>query len=42
MNKNNIRAQKAYKAAGFSNVRAVYTDIGNGFAMDDFVFARRT
>ena len=41
VNKNNVRAQKAYKAAGFSNVRAVCTDIGEGFAMDDFVYARR-
>jgi D-tyrosyl-tRNA(Tyr) deacylase len=41
VNKNNARAQKAYKAAGFSNVRAVCTDIGEGFVMDDFVFARR-
>ena len=41
VNKNNVRAQKAYKAAGFANVRAVCTDIGEGFVMDDFVFARR-
>lgn len=41
VNKLNLRAQKAYKAAGFSNVRAVCTDIGEGFVMDDFVFARR-
>ena len=41
VNKNNARAQKAYRAAGFSNVRAVCTDIGEGFVMDDFVFARR-
>lgn len=41
VNKNNVRAQKAYRAAGFANVRAVCTDIGEGFVMDDFVFSRR-
>lgn len=41
VNKRNFRAQKAYKAAGFANVRAVCTDIGGGFVMDDFVYARR-
>lgn len=41
VNKGNRRAQKAYKAAGFANVRAVCTDIGGGFVMDDYVFARR-
>ena len=41
VNKQNVRAQKAYRAAGFSNVRALCTDIGGGFVMDDFVFARR-
>ena len=41
VNKHNLRAQKAYKAAGFANVRSVCTDIGGGFVMDDFVFARR-
>ncbi len=41
VNKGNVRAQKAYKAAGFANVRAVCTDIGEGFVMDDYVFARR-
>ena len=41
VNKRNLRAQKAYRAAGFSNARAVCTDIGGGFAMDDFVYVRR-
>ena len=40
VNKGNVRAQRAYRAAGFSNVRALCTDIGGGFAMDDFVFER--
>ena len=40
VNKGNARAQKAYRAAGFANVRAVCTDIGGGFVMDDFVFVR--
>ena len=34
VNKLNARAQKAYRAAGFSNVRALCTDIGGGFVMD--------
>ena len=41
VNKRNARAQKAYRAAGFSNVRAICTDIGGGFVMDDFIFERR-
>jgi GNAT superfamily N-acetyltransferase len=41
VNKQNARAQKAYRAAGFSNVRALCTDIGGGFVMDDFIFERR-
>lgn len=41
VNKGNVRAQKAYSAAGFRNVRAVCTDIGGGFVMDDYVFVRR-
>ena len=40
VNKQNVRAQKAYRAAGFSNVRALCTDIGGGFVMDDFIFER--
>lgn len=41
VNKRNLRAQKAYKAAGFANIRSLCTDIGSGFVMDDYVFARR-
>ena len=40
VNKSNQRAQKAYRAAGFRRARAVTTDIGGGFVMDDFVYAR--
>lgn len=40
VNKRNVRAQKAYRAAGFLNVRALCTDIGGGFVMDDFIFER--
>ena len=40
VNKRNERAQKAYRAAGFAKERAVCTDIGGGFAMDDFVYRR--
>ena len=40
VNKRNERAQKAYRAAGFAKERAVCTDIGGGFVMDDFVYRR--
>ena len=40
VHKRNERAQKAYRAAGFAKERAVCTDIGGGFAMDDFVYRR--
>ena len=40
VNKGNERAQKAYRAAGFRKARAVVTDIGGGFVMDDFVYVR--
>lgn len=40
VNKNNLRAQKAYRAAGFENVESVCTDIGSGFVMDDYVYRR--
>ena len=40
VNKRNERAQEAYKAAGFAKERALVTDIGGGFVMDDFVFRR--
>ena len=40
VNKRNERAQKAYKAAGFAKERAVCTDFGEGFVMDDFVYRR--
>ncbi len=41
VNKGNVRAQKAYKAAGFACVRAICTDIGGGFVMDDYIYAHR-
>ena len=40
VNKQNVHAQKAYRAAGFAKERAVCTDIGEGFVMDDFVYRR--
>ena len=40
VNKRNERAQKAYRAAGFRRARALTTDIGGGFVMDDFVYER--
>ncbi|MBR4171403.1 MAG: D-tyrosyl-tRNA(Tyr) deacylase [Kiritimatiellae bacterium] len=41
VNKNNMRAQKAYRTAGFFQRQAICTDIGNGFVMDDFIFRKR-
>ncbi|MDD5218808.1 MAG: GNAT family N-acetyltransferase [Candidatus Omnitrophica bacterium] len=36
VNKHNGEAIRAYQRAGFKIVEAVLTDIGNGFAMDDY------
>lgn len=40
VNKRNARAQKAYAAAGFKRVRGVCDDIGGGFVMDDWIYAK--
>ena len=40
VNKNNKRAQKAYRTAGFFQRQAICTDIGNGFVMDDFIYRK--
>ena len=40
VNKKNLRAQKAYKAAGFFREKAVCTDIPDGFVMDDFIYRK--
>jgi ribosomal protein S18 acetylase RimI-like enzyme len=37
INKNNSESLAAYQRLGFKNEKAVVTDIGNGFYMDDFV-----
>jgi ribosomal protein S18 acetylase RimI-like enzyme len=37
INKNNNEALAAYERLGFKNEKAIVTDIGNGFYMDDFV-----
>jgi len=39
VNKNNVRAIKAYKRNGFTLVREEKNPIGNGFFMDDYVFS---
>lgn len=39
VNKQNIRALRAYERAGFKVREAVVTDIGGGFVMDDFILA---
>jgi len=36
VNKNNTKAIRAYVRFGFVKARAVVTDIGSGFAMDDY------
>ena len=38
VNKHNLRAQAAYKAAGLRRAEALCTDIGGGFVMDDFIY----
>ncbi len=36
VNKNNAKAIRAYERFGFSKARALVTDIGSGFVMDDY------
>ena len=36
VNKQNIKAQKAYERFGFRQYKSVQIDIGNGFIMDDY------
>lgn len=40
VNKQNEPAIKAYRRNGFSLAQSVVNDIGNGFVMDDYIFAR--
>lgn len=40
VNKENVKAQKAYLRNGFNIVEAVKIDIGNGFVMDDYVMEK--
>lgn len=39
INKNNKDSLTAYERLGFINEKAIVTDIGNGFYMDDYVLA---
>ncbi|KAF1081769.1 MAG: Acetyltransferase, GNAT family [Candidatus Rifleibacterium amylolyticum] len=39
INKNNSDSLAAYERLGFKNEKAIVTDIGNGFYMDDYVLA---
>ena len=41
VNKQNYKAQKAYKRFGFILEKSVCVDIGNGFFMDDYLFRFR-
>jgi GNAT superfamily N-acetyltransferase len=40
VNKNNVRAIRAYEKCGFSVREAVVVDIGSGFVMDDYLMAK--
>ncbi len=40
VNKQNVRAIRAYERAGFRITQAICSDIGGGFVMDDFVMTR--
>ena len=41
VNKANLRAQRAYERAGFVRIAEAVFDIGGGFAMDDYIMARK-
>lgn len=41
VNKQNVRAQKAYRRNGYAVVASEKNPIGNGFFMDDFVMERK-
>ena len=36
VNKQNVKARKAYERFGFNKYKSVQIDIGNGFIMDDY------
>lgn len=36
VNKNNVKAIRAYEKTGFKNIGSLVQDIGNGFVMDDY------
>lgn len=39
-NKHNYHAIEVYKHKGFTKIKDLVTDIGNGFVMDDYVFEK--
>ena len=39
VNKHNLQAIQVYEHLGFARTGAVVTDIGGGFAMDDYLYA---
>jgi diamine N-acetyltransferase len=41
VNKNNVKAIRAYEANGFAVHESVVIDIGDGYVMDDYVMAKR-
>jgi len=41
VNKNNVKAIRAYEANGFAIRESVVLDIGGGYVMDDYIMAKR-
>ncbi len=40
VNKSNVRAQRAYEKFGFTRIDEGIFEIGGGYVMDDYIFAR--
>lgn len=40
VNKQNVKAIAAYRRNGFTTVKSVFNDIGDGFFMDDYIMAK--
>jgi ribosomal protein S18 acetylase RimI-like enzyme len=39
VNKNNVKAIKAYEKNGFTRTESIISDIGNGYVMDDYIYS---
>ena len=42
VNRENVRAQRAYERYGFGRVEEAVFDIGGGYVMNDYIMARAT